>query len=315
MIGIKDIFAASKRIYPIARVTPLFSSHSFNAMNRFDVYLKAENLQKTGSFKIRGAANFILKRQIEHGKISGIITASSGNHGQAVACVAGQLGIPAIVVMPEWAVAAKVNAIRAYGAQVQLCGSGSSESILKAGELSKENGFLMVPPFDHEDTMAGQGTVAIEILQQIPDAEMVFVPIGGGGLIAGVLVGIKSLRPDIRVIGVEPEGSNSMYRSWKAGGLTKLDHVKSIADGLLVDIPGSQTFPIVEKYVDDIILVNEEEIKIAMRYGLERYKLLCEPSGATSIAGAVKYAQGSMKKAVAIVSGGNLDLDRIKDYL
>ncbi len=243
------------------------------------------------------------------------MAASSGNHGQAVAYVAGQLGLSAVIIMPEGANPAKVSAAQGYGAKVELCGRTSSERLKRAKEIAVEQGFVEVPPYDHPDIIAGQGTLGAEVIEQIPQTQIIFVPIGGGGLISGVSLAIKELRPDIRVIGVEPVGSNSMYVSRQKGELVELASTASIADGLLTLIPGTQTFACVQKYVDDIVLVGEAEIRAAMRVCLERFKLLSEPSGAVSIAAALKYDIPRDSTAVAVLSGGNANLARLPEYM
>lgn len=314
LTGIQAVFAARRNILSYVRETPVFQARSLEEWLGFQLFLKAENLQKTGSFKIRGAANFLLRRMQENPSLPGVVAASSGNHGQAVACVAGQLGIPAVIVMPEGATRAKVNAALGYGAQVEFCGRTSQERLQRARELAAERNYVEVPPYDHADIMAGQGTLGAELVEQLPHLETVYVPIGGGGLISGVAVAIKELRPDIRVIGAEPAGSNAMYESRRKGERVRLASTASIADGLLTLVPGDLTFPMVQKYVDDIVLVEEAEIRAAMALCLERFKLLPEPSGAVSIAAACKQAYPG-KQAAAVVSGGNVDLSRLAEYL
>lgn len=315
MPNIQNVFAAKKNIANFARVTDLFQARTLSEKLGFHLYLKAENLQKTGSFKIRGASNFILKRLQESPTLRGVVAASSGNHGQAVAYVAGQLGLPAVIVMPEGANPAKISAAQGYGAKVELCGRTSSERLKRAKEIAAEQGFVEVPPYDHPDIIAGQGTLGAEVIEQLPQTQIIFVPIGGGGLISGVSLAVKELRPDIQVIGVEPVGSNSMFISREKGELVELPSTASIADGLLTLIPGTHTFACVQKYVDDIVLVEEAEIRAAMRVCLERFKLLPEPSGAVSIAAAVKHVIPSNATAVAVLSGGNADLTRLSEYL
>ncbi len=311
---IQRVFAARRNIIGYARETPVFQARTLSERLGFPLWLKAENLQKTGSFKIRGAANFLVQRLREEPKLAGVVAASSGNHGQAVACVAGMLGIPAVIVMPEGATSAKVNAARGYGATVEFCGRTSAERLERAAALAAEKGYTEVPPYNHPDIIAGQGTLGAELVEQLPELARVYVPIGGGGLIAGVAAAIKGLRPDIRVIGCEPAGSNSMYVSRERGERVRLAATASIADGLLTLIPGELTFPLVQEYVDEIVLVEEAEIGAAMATCLERFKLLPEPSGAVSIAAALRAGPGAGLTA-AVVSGGNLDLGRLGEYL
>jgi threonine dehydratase len=315
VIGIKEVFDAKRKISAFIRETPLLHASSIDAHLGFPLYLKAECFQKTGSFKIRGAANFLLQRQYDGQQIRGVVAASSGNHGQAVAYVAGQMGIPATIVMPEGATPAKVKAAIGYGAVVEFCGTTSSERLERAKEIAQSSGYIEVPPYDHPDIIAGQGTLGVELIEQNPHIQAVFVPIGGGGLISGTALAIKELRPDIKVYGVEPVGSNSMYVSMKSQKRTKLESTNSIADGLLTLMPGEITYSYVSEYVDDIVLVEEEEIKDAMRVCLERYKVMTEPSGAVSMAAALKTRDMGTGCIAAVLSGGNTDLARLGEYL
>lgn len=312
MLKISSVWEAVHNIKDFARVTPLLTS---TAQSRGpSLYLKAESLQTTGSFKLRGAANAITRAKAAQPSIPGVTAASSGNHGQAVAFVAGMLNIPAIIVMPETAPRIKVEAVKRYGAQIEMCGTTSQERLARVKEVCREKGFLEIPPYDHPDTLAGQGTIGKEILEQLPAVDVILVPIGGGGLISGISLTVKTLNPRVRVIGVEPEGSNSMYVSFKKGEITQLEKTESIADGLLTLRPGRITFPLVKKYVDDIRLVTEQDIRAAIKLCLETYKLVPEPSGAVSLAAALQgdWAQGS--RIVAVISGGNVDLDKLSFY-
>ena len=284
-------------------------------MSGISVFLKPENFQRTGAFKIRGALNAVLDMEPEKGR-KGIITASSGNHGQAVALAGSISGYPATVVMPENASRAKIDAVRGYGAEVIFCGTSSRERIDLAEKLCRQKDLSFIHPFNDPLVMAGQGTIGLEILQDLPDVENVIVPIGGGGLISGIATAIRETDPRIRIIGVEPEKSNSMYLSVQTGQRKQLDHIVSIADGLKTTIPGSNTFPVVQKYVDHIVLVSEEDIRRAMVQLLERCKILVEPSGAVPVAAMLyhgKAFEGS--KTVAVLSGGNVALDDLKSFL
>jgi len=310
-----DVYSAQKDTASYVYKTPVFHSQTTNDKLGLELFLKCENLQKTGSFKIRGAANFLLQKQKENKQIKGVVAASSGNHGQAVSYIAGKLKIPAVIVMPEGATPAKVNASKSYGAKVEFCGRTSADRLKRAKEIASELDYIEVPPYDHESIIAGQGTIGIELLEQLPQLEAVFVPVGGGGLISGIAFTIKELRPDIHVIGVEPKNSNSMYESFFGGSRVSLDKTDSIADGLLSLSPGELTYEIAKKYVDEIILVTEEEIKSASKSTLERFKLLAEPSGAVSIAGASQNNGHRFKKVAAVLSGGNADLSKIGAWI
>ncbi len=311
MVGKNDINEARNLISSRIYNTPIFHSRILSREAGCSLYFKAENLQKTGSFKIRGAAHFLLRLAKEQ-TVNGVITASSGNHGQAVAFVSGKAGIPAKVVMPEDAPDSKKEAARAYGAEVILCGTDSQDRLDKAHYLAKENGLVYVPPYDHPYIIAGQGILGLEILEQITHVDAVLVPIGGGGLISGIATAIKEINPKVKVFGVEPERSNSMYMSQQIGKITSKEHINTIADGLKTKQPGKLTFPIVKKYVDDILLVSEQEIKETVKLIMQYQKLVVEPSGATAAAAAL-FHKIPMKctNVVSIISGGNMDFSKL----
>lgn len=297
MVTLADIEAARERIRSIVLQTPLIEDPTGTGL-RF----KAEHLQRTGSFKLRGAANAVL-RAAEAGA-KHVVTGSSGNHGQAVAYIAKQLGIQATIVAPEDAPAVKVRGMRSYGATVELCGRTSTQRLARAAEIVKETGAVFIAPYDDPFVQAGQGTLGLEIIAQAPDVEAVYVPIGGGGLIAGVATAIKEANPKVKVIGVEPETANDAYLSRQKGERVDIGGSTTIADGLRAATPGELTFPVIQRYVDEIVLVSDDEIKRACRYLLEQVRQAVEPSGATSVA-AMLRAGG---KSVAVVSGGNVDL-------
>lgn len=315
MISLEDVKKARERIKDWIHETPLFSSATFSLWSGNEVYLKAENLQKSGAFKFRGAMNFMLSMDEEERK-KGVVTGSSGNHGQALACAAKILGVKAIVVVPEDASTAKVAAIEGYGALVERCGRSSTERISRAMEIAEQREMTFVPPFDHPWIMAGQGTTGLEILDELPDVDAVLVPCGGCGLISGVATALKESSKKVKVYGVEPERSNSTYLSLKAGHIVELKNIETIADGLRTASPGKITFPIVQKYVDDVLLVSEEEIKKTVLLLLERAKLLVEPSGAVPVA-ALLYGKVPFKakKTVALMSGGNVDLLALSKWI
>jgi len=296
--SIKEILAARVRVQSIIVQTPVLADPSGSGI-RF----KAEHLQRTGSFKLRGASNRVIQAAAAGARH--VVTGSSGNHGQAVAFIAKQLGIQATIVVPVDALPVKIKAIQSHGATVVLHGLTSTERLAKAEQIVAEQGAEFIAPYDDAQVIAGQGTVGLEILEQAPDVQTVYVPIGGGGLCSGVATAIKCTSPWVKVIGVEPELANDTYLSRKSGGIVDIGVTTSIADGLRAAHPGSMTFPIIQRYVDEIVLVSETEIRSACSYMLERVKQVVEPSGAVSVAAALR-AGG---KAVALVSGGNADLE------
>jgi threonine dehydratase len=315
VLTLSQIVQARARIASRVLRTPLESSSTVGRFCGNEVYLKAENLQKTGAFKFRGALNALLSLTAEEGE-RGVVTASSGNHGQAVACAAGLLGYRAVVVVPVDASEAKVDAIRGYGAEVVACGTTSTERLDKAADLVRQEGMAFVHPYDDERVMAGQGTIGLEIVDILPDVDAVLVPIGGGGLISGVATALKEIRPSIAVYGVEPKQSNSMALSLRAGKRTALEGIETLADGLRTTMPGEKTFDVVRRLVDDVLLVEEEAIVEAMVLLLERAKVLVEPSGAVSVAALLSgLFPLKGKKIVAVLSGGNVALGRLAEIL
>lgn len=314
MVNFGNIKKAREEIRPFIHETPIIVSELLNAQAGRQIYLKSEHLQKTGSFKIRGATNAV--RRAERGGARFITAASSGNHGQAVASIAGKLGIPAVIVVPEDANRVKVAAIEAYGGQVEYCGFTSADRIPRAKQLAQENGGVYIPPYDHPDIIAGQGTVGLEILEQLPDVDVIVVPVGGGGLISGILLAVKSIKPEVKIIGVEPERGNDTFLSLAAGKITAVAGSSSIADGLRTSQPGDLTFPILQQYGDGIVLVTEEEIKYAMQFVIERTKQLIEPSAATGVAAVLTGKAGMAHQKIAVVlSGGNMDLLELRSSL
>jgi threonine dehydratase len=278
-----------------------------------EIFMKAENFQKSGSFKIRGALNFLLSMD-ERERERGVVTGSSGNHGQALALAGKMLKIDVKVVVPQDASPAKVAAIQGYGAKLERFGTSSTERLRRAREISEQEQRVFVPPFDHYWIMAGQGTVGLEILEELDEVDAILVPCGGCGLIAGISTYVKEKRPSVRIYGVEPDQSNSTYLSFKAGRRVELHNIQTIADGLRTASPGELTFPIVQRYVEDVLLVSEREIAQAVVFLLERCKILVEPSGAVTVAAAMfgKVASKN-KKVVAVLSGGNIDKQRLTE--
>jgi threo-3-hydroxy-L-aspartate ammonia-lyase len=317
-VSLDDIRAARERIKGIARVTPMID---VSAIAGRPLFLKCENMQPGGAFKIRGAYNMISQLSPAD-RERGVITYSSGNHGQAVAISARALGAPAVVVMPTTAPSVKVEGARGFGAEVVFAGTTTIHRRAKAEEIAAERGLTMVPPFDHEWIIAGQGTLGLEILEQCPDVKTVLAPIGGGGLVSGVAAAVKQARPDVAVVGVEPAGAASMKSSIDAGQIQTLEKVQSIADGLMAVRPGDLNFAHVRKFVDRLETLSDDEIAGAMRWLVREAKLVVEPSGAVTVAAALRgrdnYPAEPLPYAppvVAIISGGNLDPSVFAKYL
>jgi len=287
--------------------TPLIHSPIFSELTGSDVYLKAEFQQKTGSFKIRGAY-FKIKSLSDEEKKHGVVAASAGNHAQGVAFASSLEKIPCTIVMPKNASPAKVAATRGYGANVILEGVNYDESSSKAKEIAKETGATMIHAFDDPQIIAAQGVIGLEILEDLPDVDEVYVPIGGGGLAAGTLIAIKEKNPQIKVIGVQSKSFPSMYNSIKQGRITSSGGERTIADGISVKVPGQLTFSIIKELVDDVVLVDDVDITKAMFLLMERMKFVVEPAGAASLAYLISKKPSVGKKVVAILAGGNVDM-------
>ena len=287
--------------------TPLVHSPTLSRMFGGDIYLKLENLQKTGSFKIRGAAFKIEKCRNRIGP-QGVVAASAGNHAQGVSLAAGMAGIPAAIVMPQWASISKQQATLAYGGRLILWGASIKESLQKARQMA-EQGMTFIHPFDDPDVIAGQGTIALEILEDIEETDTIIAPVGGGGLISGIAAAAKMLKPEIRIIGVQAAACPAAHESFSRGRIVQTDSRPSIADGISVRQMGELTFQMVRQYVDDIVLVEEEQIASAIVMLLERKKILAEGAGAAPLAAlfnrAVRVPAGG--KVVLVISGGNVD--------
>ena len=306
MMSIDKIFHASVVLKGIIRPTPLATAYGIAP--ECDLYLKPENLQNTGSFKLRGSG-YKIAMLSEEEKARGVIACSAGNHAQGVALAASKCGISSLICLPDSAPISKVEATKHYGAQVCLVPGCYDDAYSKALELRDEMGYTFVHPFDDENVIAGQGTIGLEIVNELDDIDAVIVPIGGGGLISGVAHAIKSIRPSIKVYGVQAAGAPSMYNAIQSGHISALDTVSTIADGIAVKRPGDLTFDLVQKYVDDIALVTEDEISSAILALIEKQKMIAEGAGAVSVAAAMfsKFPiQG--KKVVSLISGGNIDV-------
>lgn len=312
---IKDIVRARSLINNYIHKTPMMSSRSLDELIGGKNYFKCENLQKTGSFKVRGAFNNILSNLDENRK-NGIIAFSSGNHAQAVSYAALVTGIKATIVMLESVNPIKLAATRSYGAEVVLFGNDSEEMESKAYEIIKKENLNLIHPFEDFETIAGQGTIGLEIIEDFKDnIDEIYIPIGGGGLISGVSVSIKNLSPKTKVIGIQPETSSSMYKSIKNNRISSVDSCNTIADGLVAKSPGENTFNIVKEFVDDIVLISEKEIKEAALLLLLRTKMLVEPSGAITLAAMAKNKSKQPKNRISVLSGGNFNTMILEDIL
>jgi threonine dehydratase len=312
-VSFESITAAAGRVRELACTTPIQSSRLFDAQAGVRTYFKCENLQRGGSFKIRGATNFAAQLSVEERK-RGIVAFSSGNHAQAVAIAAAHFGIRATIVMPTDAPKAKVASTRAYEPEIIFFDRLRENREELARRITAETGAVVLPPYDHPWIVAGQGTTALELLQQQPELDAIAVPLGGGGLLAGTLIAAKELRPDIRVFGVEPELADDWHQSLARGERIQIAPPLTIADGLRTPLPGKIPFPIVQAMAEGVVLVSEREIKAAMRFLLTRMKLLVEPSGAVAAAAVLhgKLPQGIGRVGI-VLSGGNVDLDVLAD--
>lgn len=308
MIQLSDIHSALNRIRTDIRVSPCTHSETFSALTQNSIFLKLDNQQRTGAFKERGALNKLLTLNGEE-RARGVIAASAGNHAQGVAYHAGRHGIRAHIVMPLPTPLTKVSSTRAYGADVLLCGANYDEAYGKAIELSEQDRLTLIHAFDDDAVISGQGTLGLEILSQTPDIEVIVSPIGGGGLIGGIACAVKETNPRVKIYGVQPARLPSMKAAVAQGKPVTLDSAKTIADGIAVRRAGERTLPLVQKYVDDIVTVEEEEIANAILLLLEREKTLAEGAGAAAIAAVLnRKLQLQDKRVAVLVCGGNIDV-------
>lgn len=306
MLTLDKFYHASYVLKDVIHQTPLIRAPKINPES--EIYLKPENLQLTGSFKLRGSGYMISCLSKEE-KEKGVIACSAGNHAQGVALAATKYGIKSLICLPDGAPISKVEATKSYGAEVCMVKGVYDDAYKKAIELRDEMGYTFVHPFDDENVITGQGTIGLEILDELSDAEAIIIPIGGGGLCAGVAFAAKTLKPDIKIYGVQAEGAPSMFNSIKHGRIETLSSVSTIADGIAVKQPGENTFRIINKYVDDIVTVSEDEISAAILALIEQHKMTAEGAGAVSVAAAMfNKVPIKGKKTVCIVSGGNIDV-------
>ncbi len=311
-LKLQDIELAAQRLRPVLHHTELDMSSTFSEMTGGQIYLKCENRQKTGSFKIRGAGNKIAAIA-ERGEVKSVVASSAGNHAQGVALAAKNFGIPATIVMPASAPIAKVQATQGYGAKVVLSGDCYDDAYAKACEICREEGATFLHPYNDLEVIAGQGTLGLEILSDLPTADVVIVPAGGGGLLAGVAACIKQINPRIRVIGVQAEGADAIARSFREKRYISTDEVSTIADGIAVKSPGDITVELINRYADDVVTVSDIEISEAILMLMERCKQIVEPSGATPVAAVLKgKVDVRGKKVVCLLSGGNIDVSFIQ---
>jgi threonine dehydratase len=312
MITLADIRAARERIRGEVVLTPCTRSLAFDDLVPCELHFKFENLQRTGSFKDRGALNRLRHLNREE-RARGVVTASAGNHAQAVAFHAGRLGIPATIVMPEASPLIKAANTRRYGARVILHGASFAAALEEALRIRDEEGQILIHAYDDEQVVAGQGTIGLEILEQVPDVDTIVVPVGGGGIIGGIATAVKSLKPGVRIIGVEAEAAPSARRSLDAGEIVSVESARTLADGIAIKRVGDVTFPLIQTYVDDVVLVGEEEIARAILLFLEREKTVAEGAGAVPlaalVAGKIPLREGEV--VVPVVCGGNIDVNMI----
>jgi threonine dehydratase len=301
-----EIEDARRRLEGVAVPTPVDRSRALSDHVGGPVFVKCENLQRTGSFKIRGAYNRIIRLTASE-RAAGVVAASAGNHAQGVALAASLAGAPATVFMPEAASLPKVEATKRYGAEVMLTGHDFGAAFAAAQEFSEARGATFVHPYDHRDVIAGQGTAGVEILEQLPDANTIVVPVGGGGLISGVAAAAKEMKPGIRVIGVQAAGAASFPPSLQRGRPISLDRMSTIADGIAANSPGELTFAHVKELVDDVVVVSDEAIGEALVFTAERMKLVAEPAAAAAIAGVLTNVGDVIPPVVVVLSGGNID--------
>ncbi len=310
---IDQIKQAKEKMRGIVLNTPLLYSSVFSSQSKNEVYMKCENLQVTGAYKIRGAFNKI-NAISEENKEKGVICSSAGNHAQGVAYAASLAKMHSTIVMPKTTPYLKVQATKDFGGNVVLAGSCYDDAYKHAQKIAKQEGAIFIHPFDDMDVIVGQGTVALEILEEIPDIDIILCPIGGGGLISGIALYAKEINPNIRIIGVQAEGANAMQRSFREGKLQKLDSVNTMAEGIAVKKPGEVSFKIIQQYVDDIITVSDSALVECFLTLSEKHKLIAETSGVAALA-ALKKLSVAKKKIAAIISGGNIDMLTISSLI
>ncbi len=311
-IALDEFRLAAERIAPIIHRTELEHSATFSAMTGGDIFLKCENRQKTGSFKLRGASNK-LASMAARGERGGVVASSAGNHAQGVAYAAKMFSIPATIVMPETAPIAKVQATEGYGARVVLAGSCYDDAYAEACRICRDEGAKFLHPYNDIEVMTGQGTLALEILEQLPQADIIIVPAGGGGLLAGVAAAAKQLKPAVKVYGVQAEGADAIARSFREGRLVTTDTASTIADGIAVKAPGDMAVGLIRRWADGVVTVSDLEISDAILQLMERSKQIVEPAGATPLAAVLNgKIDAAGKNVVCVLSGGNIDVSFVQ---
>lgn len=314
-LELKEVELAAKRLRDVLHHTELDRSSTFSSMTGGEVYIKCENRQKTGSFKIRGASNKIAAL-VERGSLNAVVASSAGNHAQGVAYAARKFGIPATIVMPKSAPIAKVQATEGYGANVVLAGDCYDDAYSAACGICKKEHAVFLHPYNDLEVIAGQGTLGLEILGDLPTVDVIVVPAGGGGLLAGVAACVKQINPRIKIIGVQAEGADAIAQSFREKKYISTDSVSTIADGIAVKSPGDITVELINRCVDDVVTVNDMEISEAMLLLMERCKQIVEPSGATPVAAVLKgKVDVKGKKVVCLLSGGNIDVSFIQSII
>ena len=309
-ISYADVAAAAQRLAGVAHRTPVMTSRTANEITGAELFFKCENLQRMGAFKFRGAYNALAQFTPEQCK-GGVVAFSSGNHAQAIALSARLLGMPATIVMPQDAPAIKIEATRGYGAEVLLYDRYTEDREAIGQRLARERGMTLIPPYDHPHVMAGQGTAALELMQDVGRLDLLLVCVGGGGLISGCAVAAHHLQPDCRVIGVEPEAGNDVQQSLRKGEIVHIDVPHTIADGAQTQHPGRYTFPVIQALVADVVTVSDEALKRALRFFAGRMKIVVEPTGCLGAAAAFEQAIDVRGRRVGVIlSGGNVDLAR-----
>lgn len=314
MITQADVAAAARRLAGVAHRTPILTSRTLNERCEADIFLKAENLQRAGAFKFRGAYNHIAALS-PAGLGRGVATYSSGNHAQAVALAAGLLGVESVIVMPGDAPAAKAEATRAYGAEIITYDRYTADRAALAAALARERGHTLVPPYDHPLIIAGQGTAALELLEERSGLDALVVPVGGGGLIAGCATVAKAHAPGVRIVGVEPAEGDDTKQSLDAGRRIRITVPRTIADGQQIDMPGEITFEINRRLVDEVVTVTDEEIVAAMIFAFDFLKTVLEPSGASALAALLSHKVDLKGRVGVILSGGNVGADRFAELV
>jgi len=314
LVELRDLEAAARVLAPVAVRTPILPADAISERVGHPVFIKPEMLQRGGAFKFRGAYNFLANMAPEV-RARGVIAPSSGNHAQAVALAAKLFGVPATVVMPTTVTPAKRGGAERLGARIELAGTTTADRLARAEELVRAEGLALVPPYDHPLIIAGQGTVGLEVAADVPNVDAVLVPVGGGGFSAGVATAIKLRLPNARVIGVEPTGAAKLSRAREAGRPVKLAHSGGLADGLLAVEIGHLTFAHHQRYLDDVVTVDDDALRRAMRLLLDRMKLVVEPSGAITVAALLEQRFVPRGPTVAVLSGGNIEFDGLCELL